>query len=468
MSINWLRKNNFILIVSLIVGGLFLLGNSVLASDNHRLKIFSTKLLKVHDFEVMNDEFTGALAVETLDLGGDGQDEILLAYGEISQPYLKIFRYDGTEINTWQPYPQGFTGEISVAAGDLDNDGKDEIITGAGAGGGPQVRIFNGFGETKFHKGFFAGDKDYRKGIKVAVGNVDNDLAKEIIVSLINEDQAEIKIFQRDGALKYPSFKFDIDSGFEAPFVKTLDLGNDGVEEVLVALGSGNSPLIKVFRKDGSLINEYHAYHPAFGGGVNFSPFNYNGQKLIATGSGFSGGPHVRFLDNTGQAKIETHFFPYESKLRKGLVIAAGDVNGDGQDEILTVPKYNNEDASFVKYIDIDLSEQILRYYQNGRMLGEHLISSGLPSMKTPVGEYTIWQKNPRAYSRQYDLYMPWWMSFKPSYGIHELPEWANGYKEGEDHLGRVASHGCVRLGVGPAETVYKWANLGTKVLIHE
>jgi lipoprotein-anchoring transpeptidase ErfK/SrfK len=52
-------------------------------------------------------------------------------------------------------------------------------------------------------------------------------------------------------------------------------------------------------------------------------------------------------------------------------------------------------------------------------------------------------------------------------HGIHELPEWKNGYKEGANHLGTPVSHGCVRLGVGPAAKVYGWAEVGTPIVIH-
>jgi len=53
-------------------------------------------------------------------------------------------------------------------------------------------------------------------------------------------------------------------------------------------------------------------------------------------------------------------------------------------------------------------------------------------------------------------------------YGLHELPEWANGYKEGQNHLGIPVSHGCVRLGIGDAAQVYNWAEVGTPVYIHK
>lgn len=89
--------------------------------------------------------------------------------------------------------------------------------------------------------------------------------------------------------------------------------------------------------------------------------------------------------------------------------------------------------------------------------------------MWTPTGEFKVHNKNPRAWSRTYGLYMPYWMAFVPSgkYGIHELPEWPGGYKEGANHLGTPVSHGCVRLGVGSAKAVYEWAEVGTPIVIY-
>ena len=51
-------------------------------------------------------------------------------------------------------------------------------------------------------------------------------------------------------------------------------------------------------------------------------------------------------------------------------------------------------------------------------------------------------------------------------YGLHELPEWPGGKKEGEDHLGTPVSGGCIRLGVGAAKELYEWADVGTEVII--
>lgn len=125
------------------------------------------------------------------------------------------------------------------------------------------------------------------------------------------------------------------------------------------------------------------------------------------------------------------------------------------------------------KYIDIDISEQILTMFEDGKNLGSYLVSTGKYGMPTPLGEFKILNKSKLAYSNKYNLYMPYWMAFTTAgHGIHELPFWkyrgGREYKEREAHLGHRISHGCVRLGVGPAERVYNWAEIGTPVVVHE
>ncbi len=120
------------------------------------------------------------------------------------------------------------------------------------------------------------------------------------------------------------------------------------------------------------------------------------------------------------------------------------------------------------KYIDVDLTQQKLCRIDGNSVLDCFIISSGKPSMPTPVGTRYIENKSPKQWSAKYSLWMPWWQSLGGGYGIHELPEWPNGYKEGEAHLGTPVSHGCVRLGIGAAETVYNWTEVGMPVYIHK
>lgn len=120
------------------------------------------------------------------------------------------------------------------------------------------------------------------------------------------------------------------------------------------------------------------------------------------------------------------------------------------------------------RYVDVNLSKQVLSIFENGSNQGNFRISSGKKGMNTPTGTFHILSKKKRAWSNKYKLFMPYWMQFTTQgHGLHELPEWPSGYKEGANHLGIPVSHGCVRLGVGSAETVFHFVGVGTPVYIH-
>jgi lipoprotein-anchoring transpeptidase ErfK/SrfK len=131
--------------------------------------------------------------------------------------------------------------------------------------------------------------------------------------------------------------------------------------------------------------------------------------------------------------------------------------------------KYTRAKIQVGKYIDINLASQVMTTFEQGKILDAFMVSSGKRGMDTQKGSFKVENKANRPLSKEYGLYMPNWMALVPSgkFGIHELPEWPSGYKEGANHLGTPVSHGCVRLGVGPAKKVYDWAEIGTPVIIY-
>lgn len=147
-----------------------------------------------------------------------------------------------------------------------------------------------------------------------------------------------------------------------------------------------------------------------------------------------------------------------------------GDSYPDGLEVSAGYSPTSGEPTKLPKRIEVTLSKQELAYYLGDVELGRFPVSAGLPTRPTPVGEFKVYSKHPRAWSNRGKLWMPYWMAFHPGglYGIHELPEWPSGKKEGAENIGKPASSGCVRLGVGPAELLYDWAPVGTKVVIRK
>jgi len=120
------------------------------------------------------------------------------------------------------------------------------------------------------------------------------------------------------------------------------------------------------------------------------------------------------------------------------------------------------------KYMDINLSLQLMGIYSDGIHLGTFRISSGKSGMRTPTGTFNVLRKERNHWSHKYKLWMPYSLQFTGAgHFIHELPYWPSGYREGTNHLGIPVSHGCVRLGVGSAETVFNFVDIKTPIVIH-
>ncbi len=120
------------------------------------------------------------------------------------------------------------------------------------------------------------------------------------------------------------------------------------------------------------------------------------------------------------------------------------------------------------KKIEVSIAKQKLFIYLGPVKLGTMKISSGKDGWLTPIGTFKTLNKVPRAWSKLAQLWMPNWMAFAGGgkFGIHELPEWPSGRKEGENHLGLRVSHGCIRLGPADAKLLYNWTPIGTPMVV--
>lgn len=466
----FVKKLLFLIILS---GGLFfILPIFTWGKEQPLLKIFDGEnLVKIKEFPILGPNLKWSLSLAVGDLDGDGIDEIIIGAPRGERPEVFVYREDGSLLAKFLAYSQDFYGGVKVSVGDLDGDGKKEIITGAGFGGGPHIRVFDGIGQPKINFGFFAFDKNLRNGINVGAGDTNGDGKDEIIAGSGEMAEPKVKIFDQNGAV-LSEFSPQNILKWGGVNVSSIDLGGDGISEILIAGGWGNSPEVQIVRADGSLINKFLAYSLNFRGGVNLASVDIDGdgKEEIVTGASQTGGPHVRIFDGYGNLKKE--FFAFDKNFRGGVLANPGRFNS-GKNVIVTLPARINPDgrSDLYKYIEIDISKQELKFYQNGFEFGKYPVSTGTFQMPTPLGTFRIFYKSLVEYSNAYNLYMPHFMQFtRGGAGIHGLPYWktAKGIiYEGVNHLGLRVSHGCVRLPLDAAEKIYHWVNLGTTVIVH-
>jgi len=112
---------------------------------------------------------------------------------------------------------------------------------------------------------------------------------------------------------------------------------------------------------------------------------------------------------------------------------------------------------------NIDLSTQTMVVSQNGRVKYKWRVSTGRKGYTTPTGSYSAKWLSRHHRSRKYNnAPMPYAVFFRGGYAVHATYE--------TKRLGRVASHGCVRLAPEHAATffslVQKSGNANTRIVI--
>src|SRR5262249_44956751 len=140
--------------------------------------------------------FMGGVSVAAGDMNGDGLTDVITGAGPGGGPNVKVFSgADGSLLNSFMAYDIGFKGGVSVAVGDVGGDGVPDIITGAGPGGGPNVRVFRASDNTLVDS-FMAYDPGFTGGVNVAVGDVLGDGHLEIITAPAQGGSSMVKVFR--------------------------------------------------------------------------------------------------------------------------------------------------------------------------------------------------------------------------------------------------------------------------------
>jgi hypothetical protein len=232
--------------------------------------------------------FNGGVHVAVGDVNADGIPDVVATPGAGGSPFVRVFDLStGTAIRNFFAFDTAFRGGLSVALADVDGDGAQDIIVGAGPGGGPHVKVFSGRTGLLFSS-FFAYDTRFRGGVNVAGGEVTGDGLADIITAPMSPGGPQINVFSgRFGSLERSFF------GFTPTFrggmqVGVTDFNGDGVGEIVTAPGAGALPQVQIFSSGANAaIGSFIAGSQFATGGLNLSTFDYDGDGVpdIVVGS---------------------------------------------------------------------------------------------------------------------------------------------------------------------------------------
>ena len=265
---------------------------------------------------------TLGVSVATGDVNGDGIEDVVVAGGRGGKPIVEVF--DGRslrKLGSFEAYSTTFTGGVSVAVADVNGDGRADIITGAGVGSAAQVKVFSGIGLVNAQakivakpvviQNFFAFDTNFRGGITVAAGDVNGDGKADIIVGKMAGSTPEVKVFSgASGAMMYDFYALN-PSYAGGVSVAAGDINGDGKADIVVGASQGPTSQIRVFSSD-NLIADYSAFGSAHKGArVATQDIDGDGKREVIVVSGPSSPPRMRILNGlTGAVRRESPAMP--------------------------------------------------------------------------------------------------------------------------------------------------------------
>jgi hypothetical protein len=275
------------------------------------------------DFMAYDVHFLGGVRVAVADVTGDGVPDIITAAGPGGGPQVNVFDgVTGQLVRAFMAYSPAFMGGVFVAAGDLNGDGKADIVTGPDQSGGPDVKVFSGAtGQVTLE--FLAYPAGFLGGVRVAVGDVNGDGTADIVTGAGPGGGPQVEVFNGANGRLLQSF-FALAPQFTGGvYVAAGDVNGDGRADIIVGAGAGGGPQVEVFSgANDAILESFLAYGGAFGGGVRVgaADLSGNGRVDILTGAGPGGGPHAQALDGSTLATVDS-FFAYNASFGGGIFI---------------------------------------------------------------------------------------------------------------------------------------------------
>lgn len=250
------------------------------------IKVFDLRSgapIQVASFFAFESNFTGGLYIACGNLNGDVNpttglvyDDIIVGAGPGGGPRITAFAgaqafaiNQSTVIVNFFAYAPEFTGGVTVASADRTGDGLDEIVTGAGYGGGPNVTVFQlqqtvpGQFNQVVIQNFFAFDTSFTGGIYVAGGSFTNSTYDDIFVGTGPGTKATVAVAfgAPSGGIHYLN-PFGNFTGGVRVGIASSTLAGTTPNYLMAAAGPGGGPLVNLYNTSFAEVDSFFVLNP--------------------------------------------------------------------------------------------------------------------------------------------------------------------------------------------------------------
>jgi hypothetical protein len=283
----------------------------------------------------------------------DAADAAIAVGSDIGGSTAAIFNADGTPRFTVSPFGK-FTGGIRTATADFNRDGVADLVVGTGRGTSALVRVLDGATQAELFRTNPFGTA-FTRGVLVAAGDVNGDGIPDLAISPDSGGGARVRIFSGAGFTQIADFFGIDDPKFRGGARVTFgDMNADGVDDLVVAAGTGGGPRVAAFDgarlgMDGGpkLFGDFFTFEQKLRNGsfVAIGDLNGDGFGDLVAGAGPGGGPRVSVVD--GRSLVQNGsgtpislgtYFAGNPASRSGVRVSVKDIDADGQADVVTGP----------------------------------------------------------------------------------------------------------------------------------
>ncbi len=242
--------------------------------------------------------------------------------------FYRVYDLQGAQVRAgFFSYASAYPGEAEIIKASGANDAVTDINLSAASG---QISLYQ---DGKRVSSFYPYSKAYKKAVNLAA-HIDDGYFKKIVAGAGSGGGPQVSVFSPSGKLEGSFFAYDKKwrSGVS---VALADIDGDGQDEIITGPGKGDSSGVKIFSLSGKLKASFLPYGDKFNGGISVAAGDVNGDGVseIITVPASSGGPQVRVF--TAQGIALASFFAFDESYHGGARVSVSDIAGDGQAEIL-------------------------------------------------------------------------------------------------------------------------------------